>query len=130
MSALFAAVFFCAGCGENLPPAPSVFPVSGTVTIDGQPLATGSITFDPSDGKSIASGGGITDGKFSFESTAGPKVVRITSTKETGEKDEYGSLISVELVAIEFNADSTLTTEVKPSENTGLTFDVKAAATE
>lgn len=38
-----------AGCGPNLP---RCFPVSGTVTVDGQPVAGGTITFYPEAGRS------------------------------------------------------------------------------
>lgn len=37
------ALFWCAGCGKGLP----VAPVSGTVTLDGQPLANATITTQP-----------------------------------------------------------------------------------
>lgn len=120
------AVSLLGGCGESGPEKPKLYPVSGTVTLDGQPLADGSIVLDPEDGKSIASQGGIKDGAFKFESPEGPKIVRISASKETGEKDEYGSLISVSLVAPEFNSQSGIKVNIAAGENKDLKFEVKS----
>lgn len=114
------------GCGENGPAAPKTYLVSGTVTLDGKPLADGAIVLDPEDGQSIAAQGAIKDGTFSFESPVGPKIVRISASKVTGEKDQYDQPVSVPLVADEFNTQSTLKTEVKAVENKDLKFEVKS----
>lgn len=113
------------GCGGGGPKMPPTFPVSGTVSLDGKPLAEGSIVFDSTDGKTTASSGGIKDGKFEFRSTAGEKIVRINSPKVTDAKDEYGSQISVELVGQEFHRKSTLKATVKEGDNKDLKFEVR-----
>jgi hypothetical protein len=68
--------------------------VSGTVTLDGQPLGSGSITFLPTDKSSTAGspGGVIKDGAFDIPAKAGPlpgkyKAV-IQAMKETGKEVE------------------------------------------
>ena len=59
-------------------------PVSGTVKLDGQPLASGSIRFIPQDttGKVTSGGGPITDGKYSTDLPPGKYLVKIFSTEE------------------------------------------------
>jgi len=54
------------GCGK--PVDPSLVPVSGTVTVDGQPLANATVTFIPKDGTPGFGGTGKTDvtGKYTL----------------------------------------------------------------
>jgi hypothetical protein len=56
----------CSGSGDDLPREP----VSGTVTLDNQPLASGTISFIPVAGQG-GGGGTITDGKFSIAREGG-----------------------------------------------------------
>jgi hypothetical protein len=75
--------------------------MSGTVTVDGEPIEVGRIAFvDPSSSGSAdlrASGGEINDGRFSVSeelgSTAGTYQVRISWLRKTGKKwrDPYTS---------------------------------------
>jgi hypothetical protein len=51
---------------------------SGQVTCDGQPLKSGSILFEPTDGHGAGCGGKITDGKYQVEVTPGAKTVLVT----------------------------------------------------
>jgi hypothetical protein len=58
----------CSGSGDDLPREA----VSGTVTLDDQPLAAGTISFTPSDKSGGNSGSGaIKDGKFSIARAEG-----------------------------------------------------------
>src|SRR5262245_45958998 len=67
------------GCGDS----GSV--VSGTVTYEGTPLASGSISFAPVDGKGPTSGGPIKDGQYRVEGLLpGQKRVEITGALATG----------------------------------------------
>lgn len=118
-------VGFTLGCGPGAPKMAPTYPVSGTVTLDGKPLAEGSIVFDTEDGKGTPASGGIKDGAFTLKSTEGNKIVRINCSKVTDAKDEYGSQISVELVGPEFNRKTTLKTTVKAGENKDLKFEVR-----
>jgi hypothetical protein len=73
-----------AGCGPGRPP---VVPVSGTVTVDGKPLASGAIMVAPEKGR--AAGGRIgPDGRFELSSwlpgdgvAAGTHRVEVIATK-------------------------------------------------
>jgi hypothetical protein len=65
-----------AGCGRTAA-------VSGSVTYDGQPVANGSITFTPEDGKGPVAGGPITEGKYRIVGvTPGRKIAQIIGVKK------------------------------------------------
>ncbi|AGA31255.1 hypothetical protein [Singulisphaera acidiphila] len=56
------------GQGDDLPHQA----VSGTVTLDEQPLAHGFIQFQPMGSEGVAAGGSVTDGKYAIERLQGP----------------------------------------------------------
>jgi hypothetical protein len=58
--------------------------VSGEVTLDGQPLKEGVITFVPADGKSQTASAAIVDGRFSATVPPGEKKVEISAPKVIG----------------------------------------------
>ena len=73
-SAAVLLLVFAVGC--NTSPAS----VSGTVTYNGQPVASGEISFTPADGKGPTAGGPIAAGKYSVADVApGPKIVQVTA---------------------------------------------------
>jgi hypothetical protein len=89
VSFAFLACVALLGCGSS--DGVSRGNVSGTVTVDGTPVADGSITFTPTAGTSGPNTGGIIkDGKYSLTGTMGPVVgkneVRFSATKMTGKK--------------------------------------------
>jgi len=54
----------CSGCGGNTD-GPKRFEVAGTVTFDGKPVSSGSISFVPLENSDVGSGfATITDGQF------------------------------------------------------------------
>ena len=112
------------GCGESGPKMAELFPVTGTVNMDGQPLADGVITLDPAAGNGVPAMGGIKDGKFNMEAAAGTYFVRFSATEITSEKDEYGEPVSRSLIGDEFNANSTIGATIEKGPNT-LTFEIK-----
>lgn len=66
-------VALVAGCGgsPDIKPIKNLIPCSGTVTLDGQPLPQGTVTFAPvnqADGQPAT--GSIKDGKFTANTTA------------------------------------------------------------
>lgn len=63
--------------------------VSGKVTLDGQPLADGLITFVPADGNSPTAGGKIKDGVYSVQASTGSQKVVINASKVTGSRKAY-----------------------------------------
>lgn len=67
------------GCGRT--PGLNVHPVSGTVTVDGAPLAEGWITFRALEGDTRGLAGRITNGAYRAEAFAGPARVAVTATR-------------------------------------------------
>src|SRR3954462_15185507 len=57
--------------------------ITGTVTLDGQPLKAGIIRFLPSDGQTATADTAITDGKFSATVPPGNKKVSISAPRVT-----------------------------------------------
>src|SRR3954453_11696466 len=93
-----------AGCGERSPFETA--PVSGKVTLNGQPLADARISFQPTDGeKELGPGSSATtdaEGKFTLSTvdggagaTVGNNEVRISTLKmgNDPEKDDAGAVI-------------------------------------
>ena len=77
-----------AGCG------PSMLTVEGTVTWDGTPVETGTISFLPADGKGPSFGGELKDGGYRIQAekpaALGAKNVSITGIRKTGKMIEAG----------------------------------------
>ncbi len=71
---LVACLIFVAGCSDSL------VDVSGTVTVDGQPLVKGQLEFAPADGTGTPIGTSIVAGKYSVRMTPGEKSVLVTET--------------------------------------------------
>src|SRR5690606_16668442 len=63
-----AAALAVAGCGGDGIPR---VPVAGRVTLDGQPLQQGQITFMPDEGENVAAGA-VTSGSFKIPRSEGP----------------------------------------------------------
>jgi hypothetical protein len=64
------------GCGQQSAT------VSGSVTYDGEPVASGMVTLQPADGKGPTAGGPIVNGRYKVENVKpGPKVVRVEAVK-------------------------------------------------
>ena len=103
------------GCGKG----PATVAVTGKVTLDGQPLASGTINFVPSDGATASAAGQITEGAYSVEMPPGKKRVQVSAMKVVGKRQGYrGDPKSPvvddvrEIIPPEYNASSTLTAEV------------------
>jgi len=104
---------FVIGCGSS-----DGTGVSGTVTLDGQPLKDGTIQFAPTDGKAPSQAAVIHDGKFSTKLQQTNYRVEIHATKlvDTGakldEKGPGGGPTAVELLPARYNVQSELTLKV------------------
>ncbi|RUL88599.1 hypothetical protein [Tautonia sociabilis] len=111
-------------------------PISGSVTLDGQPLESGLITFDPASNQSITSvATEITQGEFSFNRTNGPvpgeyRVV-INSAGSTGVEPGAGEAPgdtfippAEELVPKKYNAETTLRATVEAGDNPPIVFEL------
>ena len=113
------------GCQKN----DGLCSVEGTVTLDGTPLADGTINFGPMAGShGTATGAKITDGKYSARASEGDMVVTIRSQKkETVQDPEHGEMISMtELIPEKYNQQSELKATIQPGKNT-FDFDLKTA---
>ncbi|MFN3148717.1 hypothetical protein [Bremerella sp.] len=71
------------GCGG---PASNAVPISGTVSVEGQPVEGGLITFLSTDGTAPAAGAPIKDGAYSAEVEPGEKKIMVLGTKVVGEE--------------------------------------------
>jgi hypothetical protein len=126
----------CWGSEDDLPREP----VAGTVTLDGQPVATGTIRFIPtrpdSSGFAVERGDSINNGKFSISRDVGlvPGTYRVSinSVNTTGErpKADVGPgrvpRAAWELIPFKYNAQSTLSVDVPEGGITDLRFDLRS----
>ena len=116
------------GCSEDI----KLGTVTGTVTLDGQPLKSGTIRFDSADGHAPAADASIADGKFSAKIPPGDKRVSITSPKVVGKKKMYETAdspmidITEEMLPKRYNAQSELKLTVKGGSQEALPFDLKS----
>lgn len=78
------------GCAKK----PERGAVSGTVTLDGQPLKSGLIRFLPADGQTATADAQIADGKYTATVPPGDKKVTINSNKVTGKKEVYPGAVN------------------------------------
>jgi hypothetical protein len=128
----------CIGCGEPKNKHGRL-PFSGTVTLDGQPLAAGYLIFEPKAGQPTQSGGMIKDGKFDVAEEAGAAPglysVAIFSGADpppnnyapgTPEYEAASMRTRGEQVPTKYNANTTLTAEVKPGEENVFMFDLSS----
>lgn len=129
---LFALTVFIAGCSDDnmLPKAP----LTGVVTLDGNPIPNGEILFYPLEGtRGSVSGGAIKDGKYIADGRGGvplgthkveirafrtPKNPSSAAALEGGPAEQY--------LPRKFNIDSELKAEVDSSSET-LDFDLKSS---
>jgi hypothetical protein len=127
LAAMAACLMFAAlGCGGS----DGRYPVSGDVTLQGQPLASGAILFESADGGS-RNGTTITDGKYSLPASQGllpgtytVRVSAVQSQAEAGPPGPPGPEAAAiersnkDVVPDEYNARSTLKHEVGPDKPT------------
>ena len=106
-----------AGCGSGGPPR---LRVVGVVTLDGQPLADGAISFMPT-GKGVAAGATIAGGRYVVEGARGPTPgeyrVEIRASAPSGKqlKDSFGQASIAEMESIiptRYNDKTTLRAEI------------------
>jgi hypothetical protein len=121
----------CSGSRDDLPREP----VSGSVTLDGQPLAEGAIQFTPAGGSegrqtsatvevangefSIPRADGLVPGSYKVSISAVP-VKRDTHVKATIGKKKAAP--AKELIPAKYNTKSTLTEEIKRGGASGLKY--------
>jgi len=82
-------VFSIAGCGSSGDTV-VLYPVTGVVLLDGEPLPEGDIIFLPADGKGRSEGGSIKEGHFELKMIEGAKRVEVRASRDTGKLADSG----------------------------------------
>lgn len=122
------ALSFLAGCGEAGGERCSV---KGSITLNGVPIETGTIVFEPQGQGGARGGASIKNGEYEIpierEMWAGSFVVRVTGFRETGRtrapfetlEGEVAeqTVVLEELVPRQYNSRSTLDVELASGEN-------------
>ena len=134
--ALVLAACWLSGCGGATDDLPRVA-VSGRVTLDGKPLDTASISFQPDgqDNKSpVAVGGSVMAGSYSIAKAEGPTPgkyrVSIDSSGDSGTPppgEAPGApprAVTKALVPDKYNTKSTLTAEITPGSANTINFEL------
>lgn len=125
----------CGGSDDGLPRQA----VSGTVTLDWQPLESGTISFQPtSPGQATEAGANIKNGKYSIARHQGLvpgtyKVAIFSASSQTttlknqsrGAASVQGPPIMKDAIPPIYNTDSKLTAEVKAGADNIFPFDLK-----
>jgi len=117
-------LLWLAGCSGE----PRQYEIKGSVKYQEQPVATGQIIFADQQGGGAATAT-IQDGQFKLKATAGPKIVRITATKETGRMLEGGMGAKVperiDLIPPKYNTQSAEQRTIEPKEPQIIDFDLE-----
>jgi hypothetical protein len=131
--ALLILVLICiTGCSGAS--GPKRFPIEGSVTLDGQPLETGSVTFVPQGG-STATSATIENGAFFADEKTGLPPgnyrVEIMSTRKTGRKipgpGPDGQVDEVEqIIPARYNTQSELVAGVEDKETNRFEFELSS----
>ncbi len=107
------------GCG---PSGPKLYPVTGKITFDGEPVSEGNIAFVPTDGSGAAQGGSFKDGVYSVKVAQGPKRVEIYGERKSGKKEtqEDGRVVELKesFIPSKYNNNSELTVTIEPESAT------------
>jgi hypothetical protein len=111
------------GCG---PSGPKVVPVSGTITMDGKPLADGLVSF-----KTVQTGDietiSVKDGQFQGKAEEGDRRVEIYTFRIN--KGDFGGMpreFKQNLVPPRYSAESTLTAKVTSEGPNQFVFEIKS----
>ncbi|MFG0333375.1 MAG: carboxypeptidase-like regulatory domain-containing protein, partial [Maioricimonas sp. JB049] len=125
-------VLLVSGCGETNPLDRQ--PVSGTISLNGQPLETGTIEFAPQ-GSGTASGASIRNGTYSIPADKGlppgDYLVRISAADEEGEPMEMpgeSAKLAPELIPPEYNTESEQTFTVSADGNNEFSLDIQTSS--
>jgi hypothetical protein len=107
---------FSGGCSHEA----ALYSVSGNVSLDGQPVGDGDILFITPDGSHGPDPGKIKDGKYSLQTTKGPKRVEVSASKikPGGARGAGGEPVPEECIPARYNTESALTADVRPEVNT------------
>lgn len=116
------------GCGGG-EKGPATYPVTGTVTFDGEPIENGRVLFREVEGDRRAYSAPIKNGNYELTAQPGSMTVEITASRiipgkfdnSNGTPEPVGEMY----IPAQYNRESTLTAEVKPSDNE-IPFELKS----
>ncbi len=118
---------FVVGCQHG----PEIAPVSGSVTLDGRPLDSAEVSFEPREGRASHA---LTDkdGHYQLRYTrdtmgalVGSHIVRIKSLTELMGPNGQ-SIVRPQIVPARYNTRSELHEEVKSGQQNAINFDLKS----
>lgn len=121
-----------AGCGTSN--ELGRLPVSGTVQLDGQPLDSGTISFQPTGQTGTSAGSAIEAGQYNIAAERGlppgTYLVRISAPSGTAAPSEMPgeSVVQEERIPAAWNTDSNETVEVKAGETNTFSFEIDSAS--
>ena len=116
-----------AGCSRERPPPP-MSQVTGSVMLDGQPLASGEIFFISAAGQAAVKLP-ITSGSFSGGVALGRQHVQIASYKVSRRKimpDLPDEDVRENILPARYSVDSTLSADIQADSNPPLTFSLES----
>ncbi|QDV52043.1 hypothetical protein Enr17x_41020 [Gimesia fumaroli] len=119
------------GCGGG-EEGPKQFTVTGTVTLDGQPIPEASILFKDPSGKNKSYFAGVKDGAYSTKIEAGKRKVLITANRPSKDKmvmnaEGTGKEPAMEqYLPAEYNEKSTLEIDVVAGNENQFSFELKS----
>ena len=109
-----------AGCGGD-----GKYPVSGTVTWNGEPIPNGHIIFTPDDAAIAPDAMQFTDGSFSFRASPGTKRVEIFADRPLGEPDPIMNVVAHEqYIPTRYNEETELAANVTAEGPNQFQFDL------
>ncbi|MFO7905620.1 MAG: hypothetical protein ACQESR_05460 [Planctomycetota bacterium] len=115
------------GCG----PQKEEYKVTGEVTVDGEPVDRGSISFVPEDGTGATGGGIIEDGKYEAMVPPGDKIVKVSGFRVTGQGAADPDLnpdqkvdLTAPMTGKQYNSDETPLRATIEGDAEGLDFDL------
>ncbi len=122
------ALLLSTGCG---PSGPKTYQVSGSVTLDGEPIPEGYISFAPLMRGETPVAGKVEAGKYSVYATAGEKKVSIQASRFIGPENPIMGLRAKEQYIPErYNLATVLTETVDPDGENQFNFDLKSKTEE
>ena len=114
-----------AGCGKT---GPTRCEVTGSVTLDGQPVDGGEVLFLPTGGENATSDAcPIVNGAFKGQVSPGSKRVEINATKDTGKVAPDGLPDYQNFIPKQYNVESTLTATIKEGDGTPIDFALESS---
>jgi hypothetical protein len=117
---------FLTGCDQA---GPKTYPVTGTVTLDGQALQQADIIFVPLDPALGPDAGQIRDGRFAFRAKAGPKRVEIRTSRPVRVNTAMGeTTIWKNNLPARYNSQSILRAKVTPRGDNDFKYDLHTGA--